>query len=301
VINHHGPDWNGFLTAVKASDLKDKDKILNVINSAGDNKKKEQEIRNMIVIYPDIEKLMLPPLRRAEITANAFEQKYTDEELSKLALSNPDKLKVEELLYAATLTTNNDTKILIYDNAAKLYPNSWKAMNNAAGAYLVKGNLDKSGNFLQKAATLSPNTGIIENNMGILSAKQGDFKKADEHFKKAQQLGENENYNMGVMAIPCQPGKASTMLSTAKCTYNLGLAQLLSGNVSAATTTLQCAPQNPETFYLLAICGARSSNTKLLYDNLMKAVADPKLKAQARNDREFFNYSNTQDFKNIVK
>ena len=45
----------------------------------------------------------------------------TDEELSKLAVSNPDKLKVEELLYAGTLTANNDTKITIYENAARLF------------------------------------------------------------------------------------------------------------------------------------------------------------------------------------
>ncbi|MGA2822661.1 MAG: hypothetical protein ABSE72_03950, partial [Bacteroidales bacterium] len=59
VVNHHGPDWNGFLANVKASNIKDKDKILNVINSSGDEKKKEQEIRNMIVIYPELEKLKL--------------------------------------------------------------------------------------------------------------------------------------------------------------------------------------------------------------------------------------------------
>ena len=76
VLNHHGPDWNGFLENVRASDIKDKDKILNVINSAADEKKKEQEIRNMILIYPQIEENMLPPLRRAEITANAYEKKY---------------------------------------------------------------------------------------------------------------------------------------------------------------------------------------------------------------------------------
>jgi hypothetical protein len=34
---------------------------------------------------------------------------------------------------------------------------------------------------------------------------------------------------------------------------------------------------------------------------LLKAVADPKLKEQAKGDREFYNYMNTQDFKNIVK
>jgi len=76
---------------------------------------------------------------------------------------------------------------------------------------------------------------------------------------------------------------------------------LLAGNTSAAQTTLGCAPQNPDTYYLLAICGARTNNTKTLYDNLMKAVADPKLKQEARTDKEFNNYFNAPDFQNIVK
>ena len=189
VINHHGPDWNGFLANVKASNIRDKDKILNVINSAGDAKKKEQEVRNMIVIYPELEETMLPQLRRAEITANAYEQNYTDEELSNLAVNNPDKLKVEELLYAGTLTSNPDTRLTIYENAARLYPNNWKALNNAGNANIVKGNLDKADNYLQKAQALAPNNGIIENNIGVVAAKKRDFKKAEAQFLKAQQLG----------------------------------------------------------------------------------------------------------------
>jgi tetratricopeptide (TPR) repeat protein len=302
VINHHGPDWNGFLDNVKASNVKDKDKILNVINSSGDSKKKEQEIRNMIVIYPELEKDLLPPLRRAEITANAYEKKYTDEELSKLAISNPDQLKVEELLYAGTLTSNADTKLTIYENAARLYPNNWHALNNAGNASIVKGNLDKAANYLQKAQVLAPNTGIIENNIGVVAAKKRDYKKAEDQFKKAQQLGENENYNLGVLMIPKGDyAKANNLLATAKCTYNLGLAQLVSGNTSSAVTTLQCAPPTPESAYLLAVCGARTANTKMLYENLIKAVVNPALKADAKGDREFYNYANTQDFINIVK
>jgi Flp pilus assembly protein TadD/outer membrane protein OmpA-like peptidoglycan-associated protein len=302
VIDHHGPDWNGFLKNVQASSTKDKDKILNVINSAGDNKKKEQEIRNMIVIYPDLEENLLPPLRRAEITADLYEPRKTDDEISKLAVSNPDQLKVEEILYAGTLTNNNDTKLTIYENAARVYPENWKALNNAGYANIVKGNLDKAGNYLQKAAAAAPNNGIVENNIGVVAAKNMDYKKAEAQFKKAQQLGENENYNLGVLMIPKGDyNKALSLLANAKCTYNLGLAQLVSGNTSAAETTLGCAPQTPDAAYLLAICGARTNNTKLLYDNLMKAVADPKLKQQAQGDREFYNYTNTQDFKNVVK
>jgi tetratricopeptide (TPR) repeat protein len=302
VVQSHGPDWNGFIKTLQASSIKDKDKILNVVNSAGDSKKKEAEIRNMIVIYPEIEEQMLPPLRRAEITADLFEPIKSDDEISKLALSNPDQLKVEALLYAGTLTTNNDTKITIYENAARVYPNNWKANNNAAAANITKGNLDKAGNYLTKASAAAPNTGIVENNIGIVAAKQNDYKKAEVQFKKAQQLGENENYNLGVLAIgKGDYTKANSMLVTSKCSYNLGLAQLVSGNTTAAQGTLECAPQNPDTYYLLAICGARANNTKTLYDNLMKAVVDPKLKEQARTDKEFLNYANSQDFKNIVK
>lgn len=302
IVQHHGPDWNGFLKNVQASNVKDKDKILNVINSAGESKKKEQEIRNMIVIYPQIEKELLPPLRRTEITADLYQPAKTDEEISKLAVSNPDQLKVEEILYAGTLTNDKDTKLVIYENAAKVYPDNWKANNNAGFADIDKGNADKAANYLQKAASQQPNTGIIEHNLGVVALMNKDYKKAESQFKKAQKLGENENLGLGAIEIwNGDYQKANTDLANAKCTYNLGLAQLVSGNVAAAQTTLQCAPQTPETFYLLAICGARTNNTKALYDNLMKAVQDPKLKAQAKGDREFDKYSTTPDFQNIVK
>jgi tetratricopeptide (TPR) repeat protein len=183
-----------------------------------------------------------------------------------------------------------------------LYPNSWQALNNAGDASIVKGNLDKAANYLQKAQALAPNNGIIENNIGVVAAKKRDYKKAEDQFKKAQQLGENENYNLGVLMIPKGDyTKANNLLSNSKCNYNLGLAQLSSGNTSGAIPTLQCAPPTPESAYLLAVCGARTANTKMLYENLTKAVVNPDLKAEAKGDREFYNYANTQDFINIVK
>ena len=307
ILQHHGPDWNGFLKNVQTSNVKDKDKILNVINSAGDEKKKEQEIRNMLAVYPELEKDLLPPLRRAEITANLYEPKLTDAELVNAAKNKPESLGVEELLYSESLVRKagepvSDDEILISENAAKVFPNDWRTQNNAAVVNIKKGNFDKASGYLQKAQAIAPNNSTIENNIGVVAGKQKDLKKAETQFKKAQQLGENENNNIGILAISKGDyGKANNLLGTAKCTYNLGLTQLISGNVSGAQTTLGCAPQTPENYYLLAICGARTNNTKNLYDNLMKAVADPKLKEQAKTDREFLNYQNTPDFKNIVK
>jgi tetratricopeptide (TPR) repeat protein len=301
-VNWHGPDWDGFLKTVQNSDFKDKAKVLNVINSAGTNLKKEQEIRNMILIYPEIEENMLPPLRRAIIKVNEYEPRFSDAELSQYAVSNPEKLKVEELLYAGTLTTDPATKLTIYANAARLFPDNWKALNNAAVANINKGNLDQALNLLTKAQGIAPNNGIIENNLGVVYAKMKDYKKADAQFKKAQQLGENTNYNQGTLQIPKGDyQKAQTLLGNATCTYNLGLAQLVAGNTAAAETTLKCAPQTPDTYYLLAIIGSRKADTKMLYDNLMKACQDPNLKAQAKGDREFYNYANTPEFQGIVK
>ncbi|MEI7897681.1 MAG: hypothetical protein WCJ26_11650 [bacterium] len=301
-LAHHGPDWNGFLKAVQTSNLKDKDKVLNVINSNVDANKKEQEIRNMILIYPEIEKDLLPGLRRSEITATLYEPRMTDAELLQFGATNPEKLKVEELLYAATLTKDNNVKVTILENAVKQFPTNWKANNNAAVAEIEKGNVARAAELLAKAQADQPNNGIIENNIGVVAAKQKDLKKAEAQFKKAATLGENTNYNQGVLMIPKGDySKAVTMLSNAKCTYNLGLAQLLSGNNSAAETTLKCAPEAPETFYLLAVAAARLNNSKSLYENLMKACKNADLKAQAKGDREFYSFASAPEFQNIVK
>jgi len=59
-----GPDWNKFVELVRNSDLKDKDAIVNNINNSSN---KERTIREMCDIYPQIEKDILPQLRRAEV------------------------------------------------------------------------------------------------------------------------------------------------------------------------------------------------------------------------------------------
>jgi len=302
VLNHHGPDWNGFLKEIQNSNIKDKDKILNVVNSQVSEAQKEQKLRDMILIYPEIEENLLPPLRRAVIKANLYEPRLLDEEIARLAVNDPGKLKVEEILYAGTMTTDVAVQVKVYENAAKIYKDNWKALSNAGVANIAAGNYKDALNYLQDANALAPNNGIIMNNLGVAYAKSGDLKKAEEYFNKAKQLGENENYNLGVLMIPKGDyQKASQLLGSATCDYNLGLLQLVSGNTSAAETTLKCAPQTAETFYLLAIVGAKKADTGMLYEYLMKACQNNDLKAQAKGDREFYNYANTPEFQNIVK
>ena len=68
----YGPDWNTFVKLVAESDLKDKDAIVNNVNNSSN---KEQTIREMCDIYPQLEKDILPQLRRAEVYVNEPVQK----------------------------------------------------------------------------------------------------------------------------------------------------------------------------------------------------------------------------------
>ena len=59
-----GEDWATFIELVKNSDLKDKDAIVNNINNSSN---KQRTVKEMCSIYPQLEKDILPQLRRAEV------------------------------------------------------------------------------------------------------------------------------------------------------------------------------------------------------------------------------------------
>ena len=59
-----GEDWATFIELVKNSDLKDKDAIVNTINNSSN---KQRTVKEMCSIYPQLEKDILPQLRRAEV------------------------------------------------------------------------------------------------------------------------------------------------------------------------------------------------------------------------------------------
>lgn len=298
-----GEDWNNFIKAIKISEIADKNSILNVINSQIDNTKKEQEIRDMSIVYKEIENNILPELRRAEILVNCFEPKKTDEEIAELSTTNPEALDVKELLYSATLTKDLNIKSKIYKAAISLFPKSCAAYNNLGVVNIKLANKPEAEKYLSIANKIAPNNAKTINNLGSLALSNKNFKKAESFFLKAQKLGVNENMNLGIIAIRnANYHKAVSLLKDNECSYNLALAQLLAGNNSKAAKTLKCAGENAETFYLLAVVAARTSNDSSLLENLKKAInANNSLKEIAKEDREFINYFNNVEFQKIVK
>lgn len=299
----NGEDWNGFMQAVEASNIPDKRIIMNVVNSQSDVTKREQEIRNMAVVYKEIEDEILPPLRRVEIKVNCFEPKKTDQEIANLATSDPSKLDNKEILYAATLTEDLNTKARIYQNATAQFPNDWKSHNNLAVVNMWNNKLGEAASSLGKAEQLEPNNGMIINNMGALESKKGNYKNAATIYGKAKNLGIDVNYNLGITQLAqSKYDQALSLMSGRKCNTNVALAQIMTNKVSEATNTLKCAPESAHNFYMMAVAGARQGDVRMVTENLKKAIAiDPALKAQAAEDREFIKLFTNPDFAAVVK
>ncbi|MCF6169891.1 MAG: hypothetical protein L3J66_02810 [Bacteroidales bacterium] len=302
VLTANGPDWNGFMRAVESSDIKDKNAIINVINSA-ELSQKEAEIRNMILIYPELERDILPPLRRAVIDVNCFEPKKTDAQIAEYSTANPGELSLNELLYAATLTNDLNTKKQIYANTMERYPKCWRAKVNAAGVELELGNTDGAKSLLAEAEAINQNSFEMANNMGSAYAKMGDYEKAEEWYLKAEQLGGDVNYNLGIVYIhKGDYASAVSRLSGYKCDFNLGLAQLRNGDFGGAENTFNCVePKDGDTYYLLAVSGARQDDKAKTLDYLTKAIkTDAAYKEKAVMDREFLKFYHEADFQALV-
>jgi outer membrane protein OmpA-like peptidoglycan-associated protein len=80
----YGEDWNLFIELVQNSNLKDKDAIINNINNSSN---KQRTIKEMCAIYPQLEKDILPQIRRAEVFVN---EPYKD------VVTRTIKVKVEK-------------------------------------------------------------------------------------------------------------------------------------------------------------------------------------------------------------
>lgn len=294
-------DWDGFKSLMQQSDIKDKDLIIRVLEMYSDPVQREKEIKNLAATYKEVADKILPQLRRAIITINAEEPSRTDEQITALVSSAPDSLSVEEILYAATLTTDLDKKLNAYKAAQRVYAQDWRGFNNAAYVLILQNKLNEAQADLDKANSISPNNDIVLNNMGVVAHLKGDRKKAEEYYAKSNDA--NAKYNLGIINIKKGNYAAAVSSLNAEKSYNLALAQLLNGNADAALSTLDASKDKDSArgYYLKAIIGARKGDVNLLVNNLKNCVAkDASYKAKAKEDMEFAKYKSNSEFAGAV-
>jgi tetratricopeptide (TPR) repeat protein len=297
-------DWPGFQDLMAKSSIKDKDLILNVLRMYPDGEKREQEIKNISATYEEVARDILPQLRRSVITFNAVEYSRTDARILELARKSADSLSVEEILYAATLTTDMNEKLTFYRSAERMYPNDWRTSNNVGCILLQQNKLQDAKAQFDKAAKVSANNPVIMNNQAICMRWMGDRKGAKEMLMKAGAAGPEVNYNLGIIAV--QDGKYADAVSNFGGTkdFNAALAQVLNGDLDGALRTLDASAEKESAmaYYLRAIVGARKGDAGMVTTNLSKACSkDASLKAKAAQDAEFQKFKDNSEFKSITQ
>jgi tetratricopeptide (TPR) repeat protein len=296
-------DWDGFKKAMEASTIADKDLILRVLTMYPDGETREKEIKNLSKTYTIVADKILPQLRRSVMTLNVDVNSRTDDQISKLAASAPDSLSVEEILYAATLTQDINTKLDIYKKAETKYGSDWRTSNNVGYILLMQNKLNDADAEFKKADGLSANNPIIKNNMGIVARWKGDRKAAMDLYKSASSAGPEVSYNMGIIEIQNGNYPAAVSDFGSDNSFNSALAKLLNGNTDGAMSTIdQSADKDAAlSFYLKAIAGARQGKADVLTNNLKVAIQkDASFKQMAKDDAEFLKFRDNADFKALT-
>ncbi|HIA36886.1 MAG TPA: tetratricopeptide repeat protein [Flavobacteriales bacterium] len=296
-----GEYWDGFNQLVGASSIEDKQLILDIVNRHTDVNKREEEIKNLAVVYLTLAKDILPKLRKAEISINSLEPKKTDAEIDSLATAKPDTLDVEELFYAATLTEDLDKKLKIFESASQVYADDWRGYNNVAYIHMKKGNLDDAKAWLDKAKGVSE-TAEVQNNYGVLAIWNGDLVEARGHYEASQSNGGNVSNNLGILHVRTGDYETALEYFGSDCSYNSALANLLNGDAEKAKDQGECAAATAATSYLKAIIAARMDDATEMGKNLKSAVGgNASYRKDAITDLEFSNFWDSMDFKGAIQ
>jgi tetratricopeptide (TPR) repeat protein len=306
-------DWDGFQRLMQKSNVKDKDLILRVLSMYTDPVVREKEIKNITAAFDEVKKQILPDLRRAEFKVTVTVNGFTDEELKNKALNSPSELKIEEILFAATLFEGNlDKQYQIYKKGAELFADDWRTHNNCGWAAFKLGRVDEAEKYF-KAANDVNKSGTITNNLGAVQLMRKDYAAAKATLSAGTSGSKETSYNQAVIAL--KEGKyeqAGNLFNTAGFnTFNNALQKVVSysqtKNERAYDSALEILDkvENKEdayVYYLKAIIGARRQNSDLTMNNL-RTACDKKadLKEYAQKDLEFFRYFNDAVFSSIVK
>lgn len=281
-------DWEGFKELVSKSNIQDKDLILSVLSMYQDPEIREKEIRNMSTVFDQLAKEILPQLRYSRLTASINVIGKSDEEIMKAFETDPKTLSVDEILYCATLTKDNDKKLQIYNAAADIYPNDYRAINNLGVCQFIDKDFEAAQASFNEAAQMSPQSTEPIMNQGLISLLNKNYADANIKFGSAAGVKELPEA-LGVYYINIGDYNGAVRAFGDTMSNNAALAQILTKDYSAAKSTLSAiATPDATTYYLMAILGARTNNNDMVYSNLRQAVKlDNKLSDKAKKDIEF--------------
>lgn len=279
-------DWEGFMKLVQASKIQDKDVILRVLSMYKDPQEREQQIRNMSEGFRELADGILPELRRSRLIINYQTIGRSDQQIKQQYATDPTKLSLEELLYAASLTNDVKAKKAIYKKTTELYDRDYRAYNNLAALALNEGDEHTANSYLSQALQANRKAPEAYANKAYINLTHGEIAEAEHNLADATEAN-GFNEIIGNLHI-ARGNYANATDELFNDNNSAALAQLLNKNYVAAEQTLKAIKQpNGLTYYLFAVLNARQGKNDTAAKYLKEALQkDPSLAEYAKNDLE---------------
>lgn len=188
-VQYGGENWDGLLTAVQTSDLKDKDAIVSIIKNTSDINQRKSKLKSLGggSPYNRMLKDIYPTLRKVIFNAHYTVQGFSVDKAKELIKARPQQLSLDEMFQvASTYQKGSNDFIDVFETAVRMYPEDQVANLNAAAAALSVKNIKNAEKYLNKA---DKNTPEYSNNIGVLYLLQENLEQAKNYFSKAAKSG----------------------------------------------------------------------------------------------------------------
>ena len=156
-------DWEGLIRFARESDLKDRDRILEIAQDDLHPDTKEQQLKRLGESYLYMSQNWFPALRHSDYEIEYVLPNFTAAQARIMAKQDPSQLSLFEMYNAAQLCEKGSAEYYqIMEAAVRVFPDNPEANLNAAAMELERGNLEAAKRYLKKADMSSP---AAQNNM----------------------------------------------------------------------------------------------------------------------------------------
>lgn len=275
-VASYGEDWEGFKELVAASDMEDKDIILQVLSRYDSSTQRESEIKNMSAVFTELKKEILPKLRRAQLVNSTDIKGKTNDEMAALINSGRlDELTNEELLYMAeSVLEDAKAKATVLEYTAKKF-NDARAYNNLGVVLAQLGQKAQALTAFEKAAQLGLNNNELNSNLALANLANGNIAKAQQYATAADAKTKS--------LIAAAQGSYSAAASTLSG-YNAAVASTLNNDLTAAKKAIS-SETTAKADYLRAVIASKEGDLETAKAQLKSAIAkDASLAQKALKD-----------------
>ena len=196
-VDFEPENWEGLTKRVEASNLPDKDKILEIIHA---DEPKDWDAREWklkaLPSYQTILRDIYPALRHSDYVVKYTIRNFSVDEAKELIYTDPKQLSLNEMFQVAqTYEPGSDRFNEVFEIAVRMYPDDPVSNLNAALSAISTGRYDAARRYLAKAQDC-PEKQLAEANLLMMEGKLDEAEKILNSLKNTSSVATQVEENL---------------------------------------------------------------------------------------------------------